>query len=705
MKAIHSPFTKIINGATQFVIPVFQRAYSWTETQCEQLWSDIIQIARNKADGGHFLGSFVYMPTGDTCPSFTRWLLIDGQQRITTLMLLLAAMRDHIQETGWTGDGDSPTARKIEAYFLKNMEEEGDWHQKLVLRRHDQETLRAILDHTELPDKYSERISENYEFFLEHFREQVAVANPAEIYVGIGRLVVVDVTLDRGVDDPQLIFESLNSTGMNLSPSDLIRNFILMRLPEKEQTRLYECYWSKVEALFRTSENTFDAFVRDYMALKTKASKQEKADAIYRAFRRIFPDLQQQLGGLEEMLKDILRYARYYAAFSVSGDGHPDLTVVLGRLRRLVDVPAILVMRLFDCYDRLGTLTTQAFQKAITLIESYVFRRAVCGEQTRGYWQVFANLAYRIDEQSPLESLKVALVRMRDSYRFPGDEDFQRELQQRDLYGLRVCRYLLEQLENHGSNEPTDTSGYSIEHILPQNEKLRPEWQQMLGPQWKSIQQMWLHRLGNLTLTGYNPTYSDHPFMEKKTVKDGFKDSSVRLNKFVREQSKWTEAEIKTRGQQLTIRALQIWPAVKVDPAEIAKAEQAELHELATRRDVAKVQMSAAARSLFDQLRPRLRAVSADVLELAQSKSVSYHAPGFFLEVLPRKHRLTLLLPLDFGEIDDPTGLAEDATEWKFFFYAEYEGGVALKIKDPGDIDRAMPIIRQAHAVANASPA
>ncbi len=321
MKAIDRPFTKIINGTTQFVIPVFQRDYSWTESHCEQLWRDVLRIASDSSARGHFLGSFVYVSTGDSFAGFTRWLLIDGQQRLTTLTLLLAALRDHIEDTGWTGSEDGPTVKRLDAYYLKNVQEDGERLHKLVLRRHDQATLRAVLDRSESPVTLSERIRDNYDFF----RESLQDADPEAVYRGIGRLVVVDVTLDRGTDDPQLIFESLNSTGLDLSQADLIRNFILMRLPEREQTRLYETYWSKIETLFRGSERMFDAFVRDYIALRTQASKQEKADEIYFAFRREFGSIGSDSGSLDTLLQELLRFARYHAAFSIAADPPLDL--------------------------------------------------------------------------------------------------------------------------------------------------------------------------------------------------------------------------------------------------------------------------------------------------------------------------------------------------------------------------------------------
>ena len=691
MKAIDRPFTNIINGAMQFVIPVFQRDYSWTEDQCEQLWKDVIAIAERTSEGRHFLGSVVYIATEDSSAGFTRWLLIDGQQRVTTLTLLLTALRDHIKTTNWSGDDDAPTAKRINAYFLKNSEEEGHREHKLVLRRHDQTTLKSLLDRDEMPIECSERIRENYEFF----REQLESTDPALVYQGIGRLVVVDVTLDRATDDPQLIFESLNSTGIDLAQSDLIRNFILMRLPEKEQTRLYDSYWNKIENLFRGSDKAFDAFIRDYMALKTEASKQEKSKEIYRGFQRIIPSLLETAGDLEELLGEMLRLARYYAAFSVASEVSPEVHDALSRLRKLVDVPAMLVTRLYDYYDRAKTLSTEEFRETLKIIESYILRRAVCGGQTGNYWQVFANIAYQINQEKPLESLQVGLARQRDSMRFPSDEEFRRELQRRDLYGLRVCSHILERLENYDNNEPTDTSSYSIEHVLPQNEKLPQAWRTMLGPEWKAIQERWIHRLGNLTLTGYNSTYSDRPFLEKKTIKGGFEESSVRLNKMIREQSQWTEYEIEQRGTTLSALCLKIWPSLTVESSAIKQAEQRELREQAEKRNVDSVPMSTKIRALYEIFREQVHQLDSEMIELAEKKTITYHCPSFFMEVLPRKHRLLLILPLEFNEVENPSEIVVDSAERKFYVYAKYNGGVAVKIRNEDEIEMALPVIRQ----------
>ena len=351
-------------------------------------------------------------------------------------------------------------------------------------------------------------------------------------------------------------------------------------------------------------------------------------------------------------------------------------------------------MRLFECFDALGSLTEEEFGKAIGIIESYIFRRAICGEQTRGYWQVFANLAYGIDSSRPFESLTVGLARQHDNYRFPTDAEFRAALEERDMYAKRVCFDLLDRLENHGSKEPTDTSKYSIEHIMPQSERLGAEWRKMLGVKWKDVQKMWLHRVGNLTLTGYNSTYSNRSFAEKKKIRGGFEESSVRLNKYVREQKVWNTAKIRQRGKALAGRALMIWPPLVVDKVLVDAAEKAKKSR-ADRSDVTKVSMTETARNLFETLRTKVFEIDGEIVELTEEKSVSYHAPMFFLEVLPRKSGINLLLAADFNEIDDPFGIASDTSERKFIVNAVYEGGVNVSIWTEDDIEKALPMIRQ----------
>ena len=532
MKAINRRFTELVNGNKQFLIPVFQRGFSWTHEQCQQLWRDVGRASTGEADTGHFIGSIVYIGA-DLSSAFQSWLLIDGQQRLTTLTVLLIAMRDHIQESGWSGGNDGPTTGKIDDYYLKNGHESGQRQYKLVLRRRDNAALKALIDGKNLPEpgeQYSERLLEAYEFFRTEL--QVPGCDPEDVYRGIAHLNVVDVTLDRGVDNPQLVFESMNSTGVDLRQSDLVRNYLLMGLEDAEQTRLYDEYWRPIETFFRTSENALDWFLRDYMALDQRLTQQIRLDRVYDEFKS-FRD-RDGAKALEELLVDMVRVGRTYASFlGIAPMQRPWLADAMGHMRSLNTTQGLLIMRLYDCHQR-DQLTQDEFVRAVVLIESYLLRRAVLGLQTRGYWSVFARIAHGLDRDSAFESLQVELARLRGTNRFPTDEEFRRGLQEHDLYGLRVCKHILDRLENAGHQEPSPVQNYSIEHVMPQEISGSPEWQEMLGEDWADSHSTWLHRLGNLTLTAYNSSYSNRPFDEKKDIEGGFRQSAVRLNHDVR---------------------------------------------------------------------------------------------------------------------------------------------------------------------------
>ena len=285
MQATKQSFTTIVGGNNrQFVIPVFQRDYSWNRDQLQQLWDDIVRAGAPETRGGHFTGSIVYIEAEEgSGAAFQRWLIIDGQQRLATLTLLLTALRDHIKESGWSGDDDSPTPEQIHDYYLKNAHQKKPDHQhRLVLRRRDNVTLRMLIDGTSvsgLDDDASELIVDAYQFF------RSALNSPRydldQVYRRVSRLDIVDVRLDRNVDDPQLVFESMNSTGVNLRQSDLVRNYLLMGLAESEQTRLYENFWHEIESEFQASEGAFDSFLRDYISLERKLTRQIAMEHVY----------------------------------------------------------------------------------------------------------------------------------------------------------------------------------------------------------------------------------------------------------------------------------------------------------------------------------------------------------------------------------------------------------------------------------------
>ena len=694
MKAEDTLVTNLLEGAKQFIVPIFQRDYSWGTKHCQQLWKDVIRVGSDPNVKGHFLGSVVYVAAEDNTATITRWLLIDGQQRLTTLTLLLIALRDQINQAQGNEDGgdEVSTPEELDDYYLRNRHGKGDRRHKLHLRRADNDTLNALLDGKEFPEAASERVKENFIFL----RDLVAQADVQTVYAGIKKLVVVDVCLTRGQDDPQMIFESLNSTGVDLTQADLIRNFVLMRLDETYQTQLYEEYWQPIERAFgRRYRTEFDKFVKDFLTLQMRPGTPLKTAEIYHEFRSFFSRTVEKRG-VDGILSDLRRFGTYYTAFSLGQEKQPALKEAFARLRSLIEVASPVVLTLYDYHERAKTLSTDEFVEAIELLESYVFRRSVCDMQTRSLGQIFASLAYRITETQPLLSLKVALYRQGKKRRFPTDAEFREALETRDVYDMRTCFYLLDRLENF-SKERIDTALFTIEHVMPQNEDLRPEWRTMLGDAWQAVQEAWLHRLGNLTLTGYNSTYSDRPFAEKKTIAGGFSDSPLRLNKFIREQSAWTATTIEQRGKQLAEKALAVWSPLVVDPLAVKQRELEEHKALAANYKIENLEVDEAAKRLLDVLRPQIQGLGADVVELPNDRSLIYRVFDFVVEIIPRKQRLSLLLNLDFADCEDPSGKARDATEFAFIIGATEAGGVIYTLESEDDVPAAINVVRQAY--------
>ena len=698
MKADDVRLTELLAGPKQFIVPVFQRDYSWGTKHCLQLWEDIVRVGSDANTKAHFVGSVVYVAAEGSSANIPRWLLIDGQQRLTTVSLLLAALRNRLPaekaEAEYPVDDDGlPTRPELEDYYLRNPHGRGDRRHKLQLRRADRETMAVIVDaKKEYPASASERIRENLEFF----DEQLNNVDLDLVYRGIKKLVAVDVRLTRGQDDPQMIFESLNSTGLDLTQADLIRNFVLMRQDDELQTRLYEEYWQPIEQAFGARYRTdFDKFVRDYLTLQLKPSKQFKADEIYQHFRTYFFGVEGN-DPVEDTLAELRRFGTYYVASSLVQEENPALKVVFRRLRLLVEVASPLVLKLYDCYSRAKTLPVKDFVTAVELLESYVFRRSVCAMQTRSLAQIFASLAYRIREDAPLLSLKVALHRQGNKRRFPSDVEFREALETRDVYDMRNCRYLLDRLENE-SKEKIDTERFTIEHVMPQNESLSADWQAMLGEDWQNVQQRWLHRLGNLTLTGYNAEYSDRSFADKQTIAGGFNDSPLRLNRFIREQDRWTATEMGERGRQLAKKAVTIWPALTVAAEDVKEAELEERKTQAAHYSLDDLEFDPDLRSLFDALRPQIMALGDDIVELCGAKTVTYRVYDFLLEIIPRKRHLTLNFNLDYKDCDDPSQHASDSMEWAFIIHATENGGVLFDFWDFSQIGDAIHIARQAY--------
>ena len=690
MNARDLPYKELVYGTKQFIIPIFQRDYSWGTKNCLRLWEDIIRVGSDPTAKWHFIGSVVYISAEESTASISRWLLIDGQQRLSTLTLLLVALRNQLEKK--KAKEDYPTSEEIDDHFLINRYGKGEQKTKLTLRRMDHETLLAFIENKQLPKNASEAILKNFEFFSDKLEE----ADLGIVYSGINKLMVVDVHLTRGQDDPQMIFESLNSTGVDLTEADLIRNFVLMRQEEERQTHLYETFWQPIEVAFGPRYKLdFDKFVRDYLTMETNPSPPIKSDAIYQCFQSFYRQSQDE-NDEEAVLAELKRFANYYLAFSLYHEKHEGLLECFVRLRKLVVVATPVLLRLYDCHERAKTLTIDEFMEAVELLESFVFRRSVCGMQTRNLGQIFASLSQRIKEDKPLHSLKVAMAQRSKNRRYPTNSEFREAITTRDVYEMRRCHYMLDRLEND-SKERIDTSEFTIEHILPQNPELHPDWREMLGDNWREDQSIWLHRLGNLTLTGYNPEYGDLPFKEKKSKKRGFNESPLRLNNYVRKQTVWTTKQIEKRGKVLAKLALSVWPPLEVDFEDVQKAELDEMKTQAAKYNIDTLKLSPEAKELLVQLCPQIMALGNDVVELFGPKTITYRIYDFFLEIIPRRWGLDLLLNLDFDECDDPAGIAKDATSWTYIMYASESGGVLCNIEKEDAIKPAMHLISQAY--------
>ena len=691
MDASKRRYTEIIGNAVQFVIPVFQRDYSWMQEQCEQLWDDIERTSQMDGDDEHFFGAVVYISTVGQSAAFTRWLLIDGQQRMTTVSLLAAAMRDHIRDLP-PSEALKGKANKIEHDFLINTFESDDRQHKLVLRARDEAILRAIVSGDGAIDG-SATVTKNYEFF----RAKLQDADIDAILAGVGRLAVVDVRLDRGEDDPQQIFESLNSTGVDLTQADLVRNYVLMGLGQQSQESLYRRYWQKIEYL--CPGRKLDNFLGDFVALQTRAQGQVPARHVYRSFCAAFGDRKNDESRIEDLLKCMLKFARYHAAF-VTGTGEfPAVSDRLSGLKDQTTTPAILVMRLLDAFER-KHITEEDLVGALELVESYVVRRSVCGKRSQSYWMYFSRLAYALREADVLGYLKVNLYWLSGNYAFPTDEQFKRALEQDNLYNRRICPPLLTELENGRSKERSDTTSLTIEHIMPQNRRLSTTWQKMLGDNWEHIQAEWLHRLGNLTFTAYNEKLSDRPFHYKKTCKDGFKDSSLRLNKYVAKQKKWTETQMRKRGKKLANVALDLWPSLNVSRELLREVTVSKLRDEGNDVEVTRKGMDDGASVLFDAFRSQMPL--DDIIEVPRPKSVSYHNNDamFFCEVLPRSRYLLLLLSVDVDECAKCDLDVRDTAEQNFIVNARNSGGCYLHVYTDDDVGACMPLVLGALAAS-----
>lgn len=687
MKASESPIFKVLDGTKQFLIPIYQRTYSWSHKQCHQLFDDIIKVGQNPEAQTHFIGGIVYIQ--DWIQTlFTKVLIIDGQQRLTTIMLLLFSLAQ-----AYKLEGNEKKYKQILQRYIFNNEEDWDLKYKLLPTQPDRWFFTKILEEWELADDVYSNIIENYNFFTEKINEYKEKLD--FIFEWIWKLFIVDIALDRNYDNPQLIFESMNSTGLALSKADLIRNYLLMGLKHDEQVDLYEKYWYPIEHSFGKNISYFDRFLRDYLTLKSPAGTIPNFQEIYDSFKLYIKN--EDLTS-HDVLSDIHRYAKYYTKLTLFVEEKDKiLQEIFTDIDTLkADVASPLIMELYeDCEN--GLLTKPHFIQILKLIETYVFRRAICGMPTNSMNKTFATYKkYLIKDSSDIyyESFVAKMLSLTGYTAMPKDDEFIREIKYKDVYNFRNSKYLLQKLENFEKKEKINVDNYSIEHIMPQNKNLSDDWKIELGENRKEIHEKYLHTIWNLTLTGYNSEYSDKSFQLKKTLQwKGLNDSPIWLNGMLRSIENRNEIEIEKRAQVIAENATKVWSMI-ILPEEVMKNYIKKEDHYATKKNYNyedHKHLTGEMMNLFQELKSKIILLDTNVIEEVKKWYIAFKIQTNFVDVQPQKTALKLHLNANIEDIKDPKGICRDISD----IGHRANGNVSCHINYDEDIDYAIFLIKQ----------
>jgi len=544
MQASETKVRQLIEGTKQYVVPLFQRPYSWSEKHWKTLWADVVDQSKHEDGRPHFFGSIVTTPARSVPQGVGKFLLIDGQQRLTTVQLFLAAIRDCAIELG-----ENRLRERIDGQYLANAYEEGDERLKVLPTQEDRPAFRAILGHELVPQG---RMRACYDYFQTRLGRLPADRLDAIHLALVDRLSLVSITCD-GDDNPQLIFESLNAKGEKLTPADLIRNFLLMRVHVGDQEKLFKAHWLPIQ---QALDSVLTEFVRHYLMKEGKILRE--ADVYFELKDRLANSSPSQA---EAFLKELHRHGMYYAKF-IGTIPEPDkgLAENLDRIRRLkVTVAYPFLLRVFDAHES-GKFTRSQVQEVLDLLESFVIRRSICGIPTN---QLRRMLPPVFDAAGGATSTFVdGLRKQLGGTRCPDDTAFVNALLTKPLYlsaeqNARL-RLVLERLErSFGHKEPADFSAATIEHVLPQS--LTDAWERELGDRATEHWAKLVHTLGNLTVSAYNPELSNQPYQVKRKL---LVESHFVLNRYFANVTNWNAESIADRGQKLAQQAVKIWPDV-----------------------------------------------------------------------------------------------------------------------------------------------
>jgi uncharacterized protein with ParB-like and HNH nuclease domain len=550
---------------TQFVIPVYQRNYDWSTGQCKQLLDDILEVGATKKMNAHFIGSIVYIHDDVYTASRIKELtVIDGQQRLTTLTLIYLVLHRLAKEL----KNENLVTEISETYLINKF---GPEEEKLKLRPTDNndKALKYLLRGDE-NEEYADfsKLIDNFNFFKGRITEE----NYQIVLTGLSKLIFVEVSLDRAKDDPQRIFESLNSTGLELSQADLIRNYILMGLNRRDQNKIYQNYWEVIENLAKDETlngSRVSDFIRDYLTLENKNIPNK--GKVYLEFKVLYPT--STLDYLENILSKIKSLVRHYnKLINPKNETDKDLRIQLEYINRLeINVAYPFLMQVYEDYAN-SIIDKQIFTSVLDLVQSFTWRRFILGLPTASLNKIFMSLYDKVDKGNYLFSIQKSLLQRSGVQRFPRNKETLNALREKDVYNIKPKNrtYLLERLENYENREPVLIDGnedITIEHIFPQHPDLK--WKIELGnDEYNLIKENYLNTIGNLTLSGNNGKLGNKPFKEKRDLANaGYKDSRLWLNKYLSSAEKWDKAEIERRFDLISERFLKIWemPSIYID--------------------------------------------------------------------------------------------------------------------------------------------
>lgn len=674
---------KLLDGFKQYLIPVYQRLYSWEFSQCQRLWNDIVAMQKENREG-HFLGSIVCIAEKAAPTGVQKYMVIDGQQRLTTLILVLLALRDNLTDNSYININQLNTA------FLTNQYANGDNKYKLLLTDEDREVLVALIEKKPLKEGTQSKLLNAYNYFkIQIAKNEIS---PQLLYEATGKLQIVVITLDREHDDPQAIFESLNSTGKELSQSDLIRNFVLMGMDKETQQNLYNNLWRTFEKLFghENQDENMDSFFRDYLTMQMH--RIPKISSVYEEFK--VWKVNCKFNSNEDLCKDLYECALIYTDIIFARSRDIKLQSLLKEIQTLNMAVAnpFLMTVIRDFKSGNYQLTYDDLIEIIKLCISYVFRRSICDIPTNSLNKTFATIENDIRKDDYLNSIKAFFITKDDYKEFPSDKKFGDAFVTKEIYKVRNRNYLLDKLENYDNKSPVIIENLTIEHIMPQNNHLSSQWITELGPEWQRVHDTYLHTIGNLTLTGYNSEMSDKPFIEKMTMTGGFRETAVRLNSYIITQSHWTESQINERAQILLKKALEIWAFPTLTKEEL-EPYQEKLVTAGSKYSLETYQPNSFTRILFEKLDNRIMNLSSSVKKEFKKYYVAYKVETNFVDIIFQEKRLRISINMKFVDIKDSKGICRDITGIRRLGNGDCE----LFLNDLEQLDDVMSIIKQSY--------